>query len=77
MLTRAGAVVDVIDVQATGSLVVGGRMNVAQPGQGGSENQHQTQDHGSSASHGENYTDRTRPGQVAGIRLKWTGAQER
>ena len=58
MRTRVGTEMDVIDVKATGLLAVGGRVNMAQPGQGGAEDQQETQDHGSNASHSENYRDR-------------------
>ena len=63
-----GTEMDVIDMKATGLLVVGGRVNMARPGQGG--NQQEPQDHGSKASHSENYMDRARPGQAAQIRSK-------
>ncbi len=70
MRARVGTEMDVIDVKAAGLLVVGGRVNMARPGQGGAEDQQETQDHGSSASHWENYMDKAHPEQTARIRLK-------
>ena len=42
MRAKVGTEMDVIDMKATGLLVVGGRMNMARPGQGGAENKHET-----------------------------------
>ena len=77
MRARIGTQMDVIDVKATGLLVVGGSVNMARPGQGVAENQQQPQDHGSNASHAQNYMDRAGPGQAARIQLKQMRARER
>ena len=65
MRARIGTEMDVINVKATGLLVVGGSVNMARAGQGGAEDQHETQDHGSNPSHSEKYKDRARTRQAA------------
>ena len=76
MRARVGTEMDVIDVQANGLHVVGVRVNMAHPGKGGTEYQYEAQDHGSKASHAEDYMDEARPRQAARNRLIWMRTQE-
>ena len=66
----AGVEMDVVDVKATGLLVHGDCVNMAQPGKDGAEDQQQSQDHRSGASHTVDYIDRVQHRQAAMVPVK-------